>query len=73
MIKKECMTTEWIKTMSVRNKYKDLNLIEKVIRAMSLLQMMNLGESAHRLSIDIDIICPPGTDVEQKLESSKIP
>ena len=27
------MTTEWIKAISVRNKYKDLNLIEKVIRA----------------------------------------
>ena len=25
MIKKECMTTEWIKSISVRNKYKDLN------------------------------------------------
>ena len=43
MIKKECMTTEWIKTMSVRNKYKDLNLIEKVIRAMSLLEMLKLS------------------------------
>ena len=32
------MTAEWIKAISVRNKYKDLNLIEKVIRAMSLLE-----------------------------------
>ena len=80
MIKKECMTTEWIKSISIRNKYKDLNLIEKVIRAMSLLEMLKLsgcpfcfkggsalmlilGESAHRLSIDIDIICPLGTDI----------
>ena len=79
------MTTEWIKTISVRNKYKDLNLIEKVIRAMSLLEMLKLsgcpfcfkggsalmlilGESAHRLSIDIDIICPPGTDIEPYLK-----
>ena len=85
MIKKECMTTEWIKSISVRNKYKDLNLIEKVIRAMSLLEMLKLsgcpfcfkggsalmlilGESAHRLSIDIDIICPPGTDIEPYLK-----
>ena len=30
MIKKECLTTEWIKSVSIRNKYKDLNLIEKV-------------------------------------------
>ena len=43
MIKKECMTTEWIKSISVRNKYKDLNLIEKVIRAMSLLEMLKLS------------------------------
>ena len=79
------MTTEWIKAISVRNKYKDLNLIEKVIRAMSLLEMLKLsgcpfcfkggsalmlilGESAHRLSIDIDIICPPGTDIEPYLK-----
>ena len=85
MIKKECMTTEWIKSIPVRNKYKDLNLIEKVIRAMSLLEMLKLsgcpfcfkggsalmlilGESAHRLSIDIDIICPPGTDIEPYLK-----
>lgn len=43
MIKKECMTTEWIKSISVRNKYKDLNLIEKVIRAMYLLEMLRLS------------------------------
>ena len=30
--------------------------------------MLILGESAHRLSIDIDIICPPGTDIEPYLE-----
>jgi len=85
MIKKECLTTEWIKSVSVRSKYKDLNLIEKVIRAMSLLEMLKLsgcpfcfkggsalmlilGEYAHRLSIDIDIICPPGTDIEPYLK-----
>ena len=88
MIKKECMTTEWIKSISVRNKYKDLYLIEKVIRAMSLLEMLKLsgcpfcfkggsalmlilGESAHRLSIDIDIICPPGTNIELYLNDIK--
>lgn len=43
MIKKKCMTAEWIKAISVRNKYKDLNLIEKVIRAMSLLEMLKLS------------------------------
>ena len=30
--------------------------------------MLILGESAHRLSIDIDIICPPGTDIEPYLK-----
>lgn len=85
MIKKECLTPEWIKSVSERNKYKDLNLIEKVIRAMFLLEMLKLsgcpfcfkggsalmlilGESARRLSIDIDIICPPGTDIEPYLK-----
>ena len=85
MIKKECLTTEWIKSVSIRNKYKDLNLIEKVIRAMSLLEMLKLsgcpfcfkggsalmlilGGYTHRLSIDIDIICPPGTDIEVYLK-----
>ena len=29
--------------------------------------MLILGKSLHRLSIDIDIICPPGTDIEQYL------
>ena len=32
------MTGEWIKAISVRNKYKDLNLIEKVIRSLYLLR-----------------------------------
>ena len=74
MIKKTCLTREWIRSVSARTRYKDLNLIEKVIRALSLLEMLKLagcpfcfkggsalmlilGESAHRLSIDIDIIC----------------
>ena len=80
MIKKTCLTGEWIRSVAARTRYKDLNLIEKVIRALSLLEMLKLagcpfcfkggfalmlilGESAHRLSIDIDIICPPDTDI----------
>ena len=31
--------------------------------------MLILGETAHRLSIDIDVICPPGTDIERYLKS----
>lgn len=85
MIKKECLTTEWIRSVAEQTQYKDLNLIEKVIRALSLLEMLQnagcpfcfkggsalmliLGQSPHRLSIDIDIICPPGTDIEPYLK-----
>ena len=31
--------------------------------------MLILGKSAHRLSIDIDLICPPGTNIEDYLKS----
>ena len=61
----------------------DTALVEKAIRALSLLEslvrsgcpfvfkggtslMLHLN-SAKRLSIDIDIICPPGTDIEKYL------
>lgn len=81
MILKECLTTEWIKSVSNRLQYNDLNLIEKVIRALSLLELLSqagcpfcfkggsalmliLGQSSRRLSIDIDIVCPPETKIE---------
>lgn len=84
MIRKECFTTEWIEKVSSELHYNDNNLIEKVIRALSLLEMLVmsgcpfvfkggtalmliLGKSANRLSIDIDIICPPGTNIEDYL------
>lgn len=86
MIKKECFTTEWIEQVSAELHYNDKNLIEKVIRALSLLEMLVkagcplvfkggtalmliLGKSAHRLSIDIDVICPPGTNIEDYLKA----
>lgn len=86
MIKKECFTAEWIEQVSSELHYNDKNLIEKVIRALSLLEMLVkagcplvfkggtalmliLGKSAHRLSIDIDVICPPGTNIEDYLKS----
>lgn len=86
MIKKECFTTEWIEQVASALHYNDKNLIEKVIRALSLLEMLVgagcplvfkggtalmliLGKSAHRLSIDIDVICPPGTNIEHYLKS----
>ncbi len=39
MISKECFTTEWIAQKSIELQYNDKNLIEKVIRAFSLLEM----------------------------------
>ena len=41
MIRKECFTKEWIETVSNRFHYNDLNLIEKVIRAFSLVNMLS--------------------------------
>ena len=29
--------------------------------------MLLLGSGLHRLSIDVDIVCPPGTDIEKYL------
>ena len=41
MISKECFTTEWIAQKSTELQYNDKNLIEKVIRAFSLLEMLS--------------------------------
>ncbi len=85
MINKDCFTAEWITQKSIELKYNDKNLIEKVIRAFSLLEMLAasgcpfhfkggsslmliLGDGLHRLSIDIDIICPPGTNIDDYLK-----
>ena len=85
MISKECFTEGWIERVSSEMKYPDKNLIEKVIRAFSLVEllvesgcpfvwkggtslMLILGQQLHRLSIDVDIICPPGTDITKYLE-----
>ena len=88
MISKECFTAAWIDEKSKQLQYNDKNIIEKVIRAFSLLDMLAasgcpfhfkggsclmllLKDRRHRLSIDIDIICPPGTDIEQYLKAYK--
>lgn len=85
MISKECFTEGWIERVSSEKNYPDKNLIEKVIRAFSLVEllvesgcpfvwkggtslMLILGQQLHRLSIDVDIICPPGTDITKYLE-----
>lgn len=85
MISRECFTNEWITAKSKEYGYPDTNIIEKVIRAFSLLDMLAasscpfhfkggsclmllLTDQPYRLSIDIDIICPPGTEIEAYLE-----
>lgn len=85
MISKECFSEGWIERVSSEKNYPDKNLIEKVIRAFSLVEllvesgcpfvwkggtslMLILGQQLHRLSIDVDIICPPGTDINKYLE-----
>lgn len=85
MISPECFTNEWITAKSKEYGYPDTNIIEKVIRAFSLLDMLAasgcpflfkggsclmllLTDQPYRLSIDIDIICPPGTNIEQYLD-----
>ena len=40
MISKECFTAQWIEQVSTSLKYNDKILIEKVIRALSLLEML---------------------------------
>ena len=86
MIQKECFEREWIDTVCSSHKFRHPELVEKVIRAFSLLEMLVkegcpltfkggtsllliLGEKARRLSIDIDVLCPPGTDIEKYLQN----
>lgn len=85
MIKQECFTKQWCEQVAQKLNYNDTQLIEKVVRALSLLEMLVqsgcpfhfkggtatmllLGGITNRLSIDIDIICPPGTNIEQYLK-----
>jgi hypothetical protein len=74
MIKKECASKEWIERVTTTTNAKDKILVEKVVRALMLLEglaksdldfvfkggtaLMLLFESSKRLSIDIDIIVP---------------
>ena len=81
MIHPDSRTIDWMMQVAVENKFSDIALIEKSIRAFSLLESLVLSgcpfvfkggtalmlhmDSAKRLSIDIDIICPPGTNIEE--------
>lgn len=84
MIHPESRTLSWIEQAAKDNKVKDIALVEKTIRAFSLLEalvrsgcpflfkggsslMLHL-DTGKRLSIDIDIICPPGIRIEDYLE-----
>jgi len=82
MISEKSLTIEWLETVSNRNNKADKILIEKVIRALLLLEglveskisfvfkggtaLMLMVGSTRRLSIDIDIILP------EKLELNSI-
>ncbi|MGE5383812.1 MAG: nucleotidyl transferase AbiEii/AbiGii toxin family protein [Omnitrophica WOR_2 bacterium] len=78
MISKETLTKEWIEKVSKANRNADKILVEKVIRALLLLEVLAKSEinfifkggtalmllqgSTKRLSIDIDIIIPKNTN-----------
>ena len=81
MISPDSRSLEWIEKAAADNHASNPILVEKVIRAFSLLEalarsgcpfifkggsslMLHFG-SSRRLSIDVDIICPPGTDIEK--------
>jgi len=84
MIHPDSRTIEWMQQVATENKFPDIALIEKSIRAFSLLESLVLSgcpfvfkggtalmlhlNSAKRLSIDIDIICPPGTNIEEYVQ-----
>ena len=84
MINPKSRTLEWIAEAAHRMGIHDITLAEKTIRAFSLLEalarsgcpflfkggsslMLHLNTSK-RLSIDIDIICPTGTNIEPYLK-----
>ena len=83
MIDKKSRTIEWITEIAKQLKIYDVALAEKTIRAFSLLEALVLSgcpfifkggsslmlhlNTSKRLSIDIDIICPPGTIIEEYL------
>ena len=79
MILKESRNLEWIQELRGRFPFTNPTLIEKTIRAFSLLEALAVSgcpfvfkggtalmlhmNSAKRISIDVDLICEPGTDV----------
>ena len=86
MIDPESRAIEWIDEVHSNYKKLDKSLIEKSIRAFSLLESLVLSgcpfvfkggtcvmlhlDSSSRVSVDIDIICPPGTDIASYVEKN---
>lgn len=84
MIDPESRTIGWINEIHSKHSKLDKSLIEKSIRAFSLLESLVLSgcpfvfkggtcvmlhlDSSRRVSVDIDIICPPGTDISSFIE-----
>ena len=84
MINPQSRSLEWIEQAStIFPNIADVSLIEKAIRALSLLEslvrsgcpfifkggtalMLHL-DTSRRLSIDVDIVCPPGLDIQEFL------
>ena len=84
MISEESRSIDWIQKVSTENNAPDTGLVEKTIRAFCLLEslalsgldfifkggsslMLHFGTS-RRLSIDVDIVCKPGTDIEKYIK-----
>jgi len=81
MIHPDSRTIEWMRQVAENHGFANIVLIEKTIRAFSLLESLALSgcpfvfkggtslmlhlDNVRRLSIDIDIICPPNTNIEQ--------
>ena len=86
MILPESRSIEWLQKIAAKHKFSYITMFEKAIRAFSLLESLALSgcpfvfkggtalmlhlDSAKRLSIDIDIICPPDTNIEQYLSKN---
>lgn len=86
MILPESRSIEWLQKIATENNFSNITMFEKTIRAFSLLESLALSgcpfvfkggtalmlhlDSAKRLSIDIDIICPPETDIEKYLSKN---
>lgn len=86
MISTESFSKDWIIQRSQELKYNNKQLLEKVIRAFSLLEalvengapiifkggsslLLILKDNLNRLSIDIDVICPPDVDIREYLKN----